>query len=82
MKEEELDRIVLGYLRKKGYFVAEQAFCQESGMPADGLVHQLDAEQGVLNSILFFTVADGQFMTDIRGLIYPGLNILSVQCVI
>ena len=60
MKQEELDRIVLGYLRKKGYQSAAKAFCDDSGMPTDGIAHQLDAEQGIANAVLFFNVADGE----------------------
>ena len=59
MKEEELDRIVLGYLRKKGYQSAARAFCDDSGMSTDGITPQLDAEQGIANAVLLFNVADG-----------------------
>uniref|UniRef100_A0A061QQU2 Transcription initiation factor TFIID subunit 5 n=1 Tax=Tetraselmis sp. GSL018 TaxID=582737 RepID=A0A061QQU2_9CHLO len=60
MKDVEINKIVLGYLRKKGFSSTEQAFCRESGVQLNWIGHQLDPESGVLNRVLLHTVAEGE----------------------
>jgi hypothetical protein len=61
MKKQELDRIVLDYLRKNGYQTAATAFSEESGVPSsDSMAHHLDAEQALFSSVLFYNVAEGE----------------------
>eukprot|EP00898_Chlorokybus_atmophyticus_P004575 jgi/Chlat1/5118/Chrsp33S05025 len=61
MKEEELDRLVLAYLQKKGYKQAEASFKNDSrvqGLEDMAAAAQLDIDTSVANHILFYNQAD------------------------
>ncbi|GAB4823536.1 hypothetical protein N2152v2_010582 [Parachlorella kessleri] len=63
LKDADIDRLVLQYLRKRKFSEAEKVLqleLKEQGAQPMALQHLLDSEDGVIENLLFNTEADGE----------------------